>query len=107
MYSARSRLKRAEYNAVTVIIVLSVQSANGRRDFGAVVDGVSDVVDVNKAAIRPAPELGNATATEYILGLVPVADRMVVLLDIDCLIGNDLRSVSSTSSGAVLDNAAA
>ena len=102
----RFSLERAEYNAVTVIIVLSVQSANGRRDFGVVVDGVSDVVDVNKAEVRPAPELGSASATEYILGLVPVADRMVVLLDIDCLIGNDLRSASSLSSPE-LDIAAA
>ena len=45
----RFSMERAEFNAVTVIIVLSVQSATGRRDFGVVVDGVSDVVDVNKA----------------------------------------------------------
>jgi len=102
----RFSLERAEYNAVTVIIVLSVQSSNGRRDFGVVVDGVSDVVDVNKAEVRPAPELGSASATEYILGLVPVAERMVVLLDIDCLIGNDLRSLSSSNNPA-LDHAAA
>src|SRR5215475_9521599 len=38
-------LARAEYTKVTVIIVLSVQSRSGRRDFGMVVDGVSDVVD--------------------------------------------------------------
>ena len=86
-------------------IVLSVQSATGRRDFGVVVDGVSDVVDVKKAEVRPAPELGSASATEYILGLVPVAERMVVLLDIDCLIGNDLRALSPSNSQ--LDNAAA
>jgi len=101
----RFSLERAEYNAVTVIIVLSVQSATGRRDFGVVVDGVSDVVDVKKAEVRPAPELGSASATEYILGLVPVAERMVVLLDIDCLIGNDLRALSPSNSQ--LDNAAA
>lgn len=101
----RFSLERAEYNAVTVIIVLSVQSATGRRDFGVVVDGVSDVVDVKKAEVRPAPELGSASATEYILGLVPVAERMVVLLDIDCLIGNDLRAMSPSNSQ--LDNAAA
>jgi purine-binding chemotaxis protein CheW len=93
----RFNLERAEYNAVTVIIVLSVQSANGRRDFGVVVDGVSDVVDVNKAEVRPAPELGSASATEYILGLVPVSERMVVLLDIDCLIGNDLKSLAAAA----------
>ena len=103
----RFNLERAEYNAVTVIIVLSVQSSTGRRDFGVVVDGVSDVVDVNKAEVRPAPELGSATATEYILGLVPVSERMVVLLDIDCLIGNDLRSISPSTSGSDLEHASA
>ena len=104
----RFSLERAEFNAVTVIIVLSVHSQNGRRDFGVVVDGVSDVVDVNKAEVRPAPELGCANVTEYILGLVPVAGRMVVLLDIDCLIGNDLRTLSSSSaSEPALDHASA
>ena len=103
----RFSLERAEYNAVTVIIVLSVQSSTGRRDFGVVVDGVSDVVDVNKAEVRPAPELGSASATEYILGLVPVADRMVVLLDIDCLIGNDLRTSSAASDDSSMNQASA
>ena len=60
----RFNLERAEYTPLTVIIVLSVESAVGRRDFGVVVDGVSDVVDVNKAEVRPAPELGSASATE-------------------------------------------
>ena len=83
----RFSLDRVEYTTVTVIIVVSVQSAAGRRDFGVVVDGVSDVVDVNNAAVKPAPELGSSGATDYIRGLVPVSERMVVLLDIDRLIG--------------------
>src|SRR5882762_11447525 len=83
-------LERAEYTAVTVIIVLSVQSRTGRRDFGLVVDGVSDVVNVNAAEVKPAPDLASRAATEHIRGLMPVADRMVVLLDIDRLIGHEL-----------------
>src|ERR1700733_9097987 len=83
-------LERAEYTAVTVIIVLSVKSRTGRRDFGVVVDGVSDVVTVNEAQVKPAPDLGSRAATEHIRGLMPVADRMVVLLDIDRLIGHEL-----------------
>jgi purine-binding chemotaxis protein CheW len=83
-------LERAEYTAVTVIIVLSVQSRTGRRDFGVVVDGVSDVVNVNAAEVKPAPDLASRAATEHIRGLMPVADRMVVLLDIDRLIGHEL-----------------
>ena len=93
----RFSLDRAEYTTVTVIIVVSVMSAAGRRDFGVVVDGVSDVVDVNTAEVKAAPELGAKGATDYIRGLVPVSERMVVLLDIDRLIGSDLTSFSNSA----------
>ena len=91
----RFALERAEYTKVTVIIVLSVNAAAGRREIGVVVDGVSDVVDVDAANVRQAPDLGSSFATEYIRGLVPVANRMVVLLDIDRLIGSQLSNLSA------------
>src|SRR5215475_2655163 len=94
----RFALDRAEYTAITVIIVVSVLSAAGRRDFGVVVDGVSDVVDVNPEQVKAAPELGAKGATDYIRGLVPVAERMVVLLDIDRLIGSDMAAFSNSSA---------
>lgn len=93
----RFRLERAEYTAITVIIVVSIMSAAGRRDFGVVVDGVSDVVDVNTEAVKAAPDLGSRGATDSIRGLVPVSDRMVVLLDIDRLIGTDLTGLSGAA----------
>lgn len=96
----RFNLERAEYTAVTVIIVLSVVSGAGRRDFGVVVDGVSDVVDVSESNVRPPPELGARAATAYIRGLVPVAERMVVLLDIDRLIGGDLEGLGEAGEAA-------
>ena len=86
----RLALERAEYTKVTVIIVLSVHGANGRREVGVVVDGVSDVIDVNAAEVKQPPDLGTRSATEYIRGLMPVNNRMVVLLDIDRLIGSQL-----------------
>jgi purine-binding chemotaxis protein CheW len=95
----RFALDRAEYTAITVIIVLSVVAAGGRRDFGVVVDGVSDVVDVKESEVRPAPDLGSRNATDYIRGLVPVAERMVVLLDIDRLIGGELGGMGIEVAG--------
>lgn len=96
----RLALERAEYTSITVIIVLSVVSQGARRDFGVVVDGVSDVVDVNEADVRPAPELGAMAATDFIRGLVPVSERMIVLLDIDRLIGSDADSVGAAAGAA-------
>ena len=91
----RFTLERAEYTPLTVIIVLSVESAVGRRDFGVVVDGVSDVIDVPVGDVKPAPELGAQVSTEFIEGLASVSGRMVMLLDIDQLIGRDVTGVTA------------
>ena len=100
----RFSLEQAEYTAVTVIIVLSVRGKAGRRDFGVVVDGVSDVVDVKASEVRPTPDLGCRDATDHIRGLVPVNERMVVLLDLDRLIGAEMveapNSVPAESAAA-------
>ncbi len=90
----RFSLERAEYTPLTVIIVLSVESQAGRRDFGVVVDGVSDVIDVPTAEVKPAPELGTHVSTEFIAGLAAVSGRMLMLLDIDRLIGSDVTGVA-------------
>jgi len=96
----RFNLDRAEYTPLTVIIVLSVESAAGRRDIGVVVDGVSDVIDVANADIKPAPELGAQVNTEFIEGLASVSGRMVMLLDIDTLIGGDVAGASPLPAAA-------
>lgn len=96
----RFSLERAEYTPLTVIIVLSVESSAGRRDFGVVVDGVSDVIDVAASDVKPAPDLGAHVSTEFIEGLAAVSGRMVMLLDIDQLIGGDVTGVTALPAAA-------
>ncbi|HET8870657.1 MAG TPA: chemotaxis protein CheW, partial [Aquabacterium sp.] len=72
----------AEYNAFTVSIVLHI----GTRTIGAVVDSVSDVMEIPAEAVRPAPELNSAIDAAYIRGLAQVGERMVILLDIESLL---------------------
>jgi purine-binding chemotaxis protein CheW len=96
----RFMLERAEYNAVTVIIVLSVHAAGARREVGVVVDGVSDVVDVDAANLRPPPDLGARQATEHVSGLMPIGERMVVLLDIDKLIASQMSAAPLAETAA-------
>jgi purine-binding chemotaxis protein CheW len=96
----RFNLDHAEYTPLTVIIVLSVESPLGRRDFGVVVDGVSDVIDVPVAEVKPAPELGTTVSTEFIAGLAAVSGRMLMLLDIDRLIGCDVMGMASLPAAA-------
>jgi len=90
----RFALEQAQYTNATVIIVLSVHSQAGQREVGVVVDGVSDVVDVNVADIKQPPDLGPNSATDYIRGLVSAGERMTVLLNVDGLIGTEVAALS-------------
>lgn len=72
-----------EPSALTVIIVLSVESARGRREFGLVVDGVSDVVDLAPENIKEAPDLNEGKREQLISAIASVNDRLIMVLDID------------------------
>ncbi len=75
-------LGSADYGQFTVVIVLNI----GERVIGMVVDGVSDVLELDPAQIRPAPEMGAAIRTDYLLGLGAVDARMLILVDIERLL---------------------
>jgi purine-binding chemotaxis protein CheW len=79
----RFNLAHAQRTPLTVIIVLSVRSAAGRREFGLVVDGVSDVVDVSPENLKSAPDLGPGAGAEFIQGLAIAGERMLILLNVD------------------------
>ncbi|TCP08899.1 chemotaxis protein CheW [Caldimonas thermodepolymerans] len=74
--------ERVEYNGFTVTIILCVQD----RTVGAVVDAVSDVMELPAEAIKAAPELSSAVDARFITGLGQVGERMLILLDIERLI---------------------
>lgn len=76
---------RATYNEFTIVIMLNVAD----RIVGIVVDGVSDVIRLTSEEIRPAPEFGVAFDSRYLLGLAPIDDQMVILVNIEQLITSD------------------
>lgn len=73
------------YDQFTVVIVLNIRG----HTMGIVVDGVSDVVALAADQLRPAPQMGVVVATDYLLGLGVLDDRMLILLDIDRLVDAD------------------
>src|SRR5580698_509099 len=91
-----------QYSPITVIIVVSVMSAKGPREFGMVVDGVSDVIDIAPQDVKPAPDLGSGASAACIRGLVTIGGRMVVLLDVNLLLGKE-----SAATATDADNRAA
>jgi len=97
----RFDLEKAEYTALTVIIVLSVQTENGERIIGVVVDAVSDVLNVKPEDIKPTPDFGVGVDTGFLNGLAASGDDMVMLLDVDRMLStdelNDLSSLDDES----------
>lgn len=79
----------AEYNGFTVVIVLNVRG----RVVGAVVDSVSDVLELGADHIKSAPELASGIDSGFITGIGSVrhghgddaAERMLILMDIEGL----------------------
>jgi purine-binding chemotaxis protein CheW len=95
----RFALQAAEFNAVTVIIVLSLCGANGRREVGIVVDSVQDVVDLDVANIKPTPDVSNTGAAESIEGIATHDDQMLILLNAESLASQE-QSTSTLADQA-------
>jgi purine-binding chemotaxis protein CheW len=73
------------YDQFTVVIILNIAD----RVVGMVVDSVSDVIALNADQVKPAPEMGTALDTSYLIGLGTLDERMVILVDIDKLMSSD------------------
>lgn len=77
-------LEKKEYDEFTVVIILNLQG----RVVGIVVDGVSDVIELNAEHIREVPSLVSNIDTQYLLGLGSVDERMLILVDIEKLMNS-------------------
>jgi purine-binding chemotaxis protein CheW len=83
---------QAEYNTFTVVIILNLRS----RIVGIVVDSVSDVMELPADSIKPAPDLDTSIDSSAVMGLGSVAERMLILLDIEKLMsGMDMGLASA------------
>jgi len=74
-------LEQVNYNSFTVVIVLNI----GQQVVGMVVDGVSDVITLAPEQLRPVPELSASVASDHLLAIGSLDDRMLILLDIEKL----------------------
>lgn len=79
--SARLGWGLAEPTGRHVIIVVQI----GAQLNGLIVDAVNDIVTIDGDQLQPPPELAADGSLRFLEGLVPVDDRMVMVLDLDTL----------------------
>jgi len=73
----------------TSIIVMEVDSGEGKVVVGALADAVHEVVEIDETAIEPAPRFGTRLAAEFIRGVGKRDEGFVILLDIDRVFNAD------------------
>jgi purine-binding chemotaxis protein CheW len=79
----RKKLRLAEEReSEPVAVVLKV----GEKIMAAVVDAVSDVVQIGENEVQDAPEFAGPVRSDYVLGLCRHEQEMIILLELDRLL---------------------
>lgn len=80
-----------EYNEFTVVVILNIQGTV----VGAVVDAVSDVVTVDGASIKPAPQFESAIDSRFIVGLVQLGERTLIVMNVETLMSSSELGIAT------------
>ena len=93
---ARFGLPENELTDDSRIMVLNV----GTRTVGIIVDAVSEVLRVTNDQIAPAPPTVASLGNEYLDGLVKLEDLLLILLDIDKILGEEAEALHAAAASA-------
>jgi purine-binding chemotaxis protein CheW len=86
----RFGLEAIPFGPTTVVIVVRVAGGQDGRTVGIVVDAVSEVYNVDASDTRLPPDMCGSVDTVFVKALATVEEKMLILLDIDRLIGNSI-----------------
>ncbi|MCX9025303.1 MAG: chemotaxis protein CheW [Candidatus Methanoperedens sp.] len=93
-------MESKEQNENTRIIVANIDETV----MGFIVDSVSEVIRLPEKNVEPAPAvIANKIGTEYVMGVGKMEDRLLILLDLDRMLGKNLllnvQKISTQASG--------
>ncbi len=92
---ARFGMPEGELTDESRIMVLHV----GTKTVGIVVDAVSEVLRISQEQIAPPPPTVAGLRQEYLTGLVKLEERLLILLDIDKILGQDAEVLETSPAG--------
>lgn len=81
-------LPSKENNEQTRIMIMDIQGIT----MGLVVDAVSEVLRIPSSTVEPTPPMASNISAEFIKGIAKVDDRLIILLDMDRLLGKTEES---------------
>jgi purine-binding chemotaxis protein CheW len=87
----------------TCIVMVEIGFEGGTADVGMVVDSVSEVIDVGRSEIEPAPAFGACMRAEFIAGMARLGSSFIILVNIERVLSID-EMASLASVNAPLSN---
>jgi purine-binding chemotaxis protein CheW len=82
------------------IMILDIQGITT----GLVVDSVSEVLRISADTVEPPPPMATNISAEFIKGIAKLEKRLIILLDIDKLLGRAESRELAASSSKLLNN---
>jgi purine-binding chemotaxis protein CheW len=67
------------------IMIMDIQGTT----IGLIVDAVSEVLRISTNIVEPPPSMTSSVSSEFISGIAKLEDRLIILLDMDRLIGKE------------------
>jgi purine-binding chemotaxis protein CheW len=86
----RFGLETIDFGPTTVVIVVRASCGRDDRTVGVVVDAVSEVYNVDASDTKPPPDVCGGVDTVFVKALATIEEKMLILLDIDRLIGSSI-----------------
>lgn len=73
----------------TCIVVMNIEIDQEIVQVGAIVDSVSEVVEIPVDKIVPLPSVGKKERTMFIQGVIKVDEKFIMVLDVDRVFSNE------------------
>ena len=80
---ARLGKGRSELTKRSCIVLVEVDTSNGRQPLGMLVDEVNEILEIPASHMQPPPDFGTDIRTDFIQSMGRVDDLFMILLDIN------------------------
>lgn len=82
----------------TCIVIIEVLNEDGMQDIGVMVDAVSEVIEISRTNIEPAPAFGAQIRADFIKGMGKINSKFVIILQVDKVLSVEEMSMVSHMS---------
>ena len=89
-------LPESDHGHESRIMVVQV----GIRTVGIIVDGVDEVLRISQKDVAPPPPTVSGLGNEYLEGLVRLEEQLLILLDIDKVLGGESQALDAAISAS-------